>query len=136
MAQPFRSGRFVAPRVRKFMAESMRLPIRIVFYKEGNAWVAHCLEFDLMGDGDTREEALDQLGDAIALQIEASIEHDNPANLFSPADGKFFEMFAAGKNIAIGELQLKEVSAPRHIDSFEIEECQYREYAGGSTCAV
>jgi predicted RNase H-like HicB family nuclease len=85
--------------------DTLRLPLRIVFYKEDGAWVAHCLEFDLLGDGSTQEHALGQLLEAISLQIEATLEHNNPANLFCPADGKFFEMFAAGKNIAIEELR-------------------------------
>jgi len=118
------------------MAESIRLPIRVVFYKEGSTWVAHCLEFDLIGDGETREEALDRLWEAITIQIEVSLQHDNPSNLFNPADGRFFEMFAAGKNIAIGELHLGEPQAPRHIDRVEIEDREYREYVGGATCAV
>ena len=40
------------------------------------------------------------------LQIEASIEDDNPENLFSPADAKFFHMFAQGKDIAVGDLDV------------------------------
>jgi predicted RNase H-like HicB family nuclease len=111
-----------------------RLPLRIVFYQQDGDWVAHCLEFDLMGDGETKEDALEQLAEAIVLQIEATAKLRNPANLISPADGKFFAMFAAGKDIVRAELQLK-LPAPR-IDNFEIEDCEYREYVGGEPCAV
>ena len=121
------------------MPPALRLPLRIVFYKEEGAWIAHCLEFDLIGDGDTQQEAVQQLCEAIVLQMEATIEHKNPANLFTPADGKFFEMFAAGKDVATAELHLKNLPAPPS-DSFEIEECEYREYSGDyvgrATCAV
>lgn len=114
----------------------MRLPIRVVFYKEESDWIAHCLEFNLIGDGSTKQEAIDELCEAISLQIQATIEFNNPANLFRPADGKFFEMFAAGENVAIGEVQLQKRVAPRYVDSYEIEDCQYREYIGGATCGV
>lgn len=114
----------------------MRVPLRIVFYKEGDDWIAHCLEFNLLGDGSTQQEAIDQLCESIVLQIQATIEHKNPANLFTPADGKIFEMFAAGDNVATGELQFKKMPEPRRFDSYEIEDCQYREYVGGATCGV
>lgn len=77
------------------------------FSIERESWIAHCLEFDLLGDGETRKDALENLSEAIALQISASIENKNPSNLFSPAEGKFFEMFAAGKEIANGQLQVQ-----------------------------
>lgn len=75
--------------------QRLRVPIRIVFYQEEGAWIAHCLEFDLVGDGATRESALGRLSQAIQIQLEATLDYGNPANLFHPADGKFFQMFAA-----------------------------------------
>jgi predicted RNase H-like HicB family nuclease len=99
----------------------LRVPLRVVFYKDGQDWIAHCLEFDLMGDGPTRREALDRMVDAISIQAQASIENNNPENLFKPADAKYFMMFAAGKDVAGGELHIK-------IDSVTIEDAETREY--------
>jgi|SRR5665213_1615392 len=101
--------------------KAFRIPLRIVFYRERGEWIAHCLEFDLMGDGSTKEAALQMLIEAMQLQLESSIEHDNPANLFKPADGRILAMFAAGKDVAIGEIHLK-------LDSVTIDESQAREY--------
>lgn len=106
--------------------QALRIPIRIVFYRDEGSWFAHCLEFGLLGDGPTKQEALEQLAEAIRLQVEASVEHGNPANLFMPADGKYFEMFAAGRDVATGELALQ--IEPR--DGVEIEGVEAREYAG------
>ena len=61
--------------------QTLRIPLRIVLYRDGEAWTAHCLEFDLMGDGPTTNEALSNLASAIVLQAKASLEHNNPANL-------------------------------------------------------
>lgn len=83
------------PEVRRF-----RLPLRIVFYREADSWIAHCLEFDLLGDGPTKEAAMETLCEAIAIQFEASAEWDNPDNLFTPADGQYFKMFAEGEDVA------------------------------------
>jgi hypothetical protein len=103
--------------------KAMRIPLRIVFYRSEGVWIAHCLEFDLCGDGPTQEAAIAQLSDSIQIQVAQSLKHDNPRNLFSPADGEVFQKFAEGKDVAMGELHLeiKPVSM----------EAQYREYEEG-----
>lgn len=100
---------------------SVNLPLRVVFYYESDRWVAHCLEFDLLGDGGTQAEALDALSQAISLQIEASVKYANPQNLFTPAEGRYFHMFAKGKNVAVGKLHI-------HVDGYELDEVTAREY--------
>ena len=102
--------------------KTIRISLRVVFYYEQARWIAHCLEVDLMGDGDTQSEALESLSEAISLQIDSSLEHNNPENLFTPAEGKFFHRFAQGKNVAVGELEIK-------LDGVEIESEEMREYA-------
>ncbi|MBI1903991.1 MAG: hypothetical protein HYS13_23060 [Planctomycetia bacterium] len=81
------------------------MPLRVVFYKEDGDWVAHCLEFDLCGDGRTQQNALRNLLQAITIQVEESVRRRNPANLFSPADARYFQMFAQGADAAIGQLE-------------------------------
>jgi hypothetical protein len=101
-----------------------RIPLRAVFYKEAGNWIAHGLEFDLVGRGKTKKEALRLLMKAIKLQAEFSHEKNNLNNLFSPADAKYLKMFAAGKRteIAEGELELD-------YDSVIIEGVEAREYS-------
>jgi predicted RNase H-like HicB family nuclease len=107
--------------------KNLRIPLRVVFYREDGKWVAHCLEFDLMGDGDTRDVAVDRLAEAICLQVRESVENNNPENLFSPADGKFFAMYAAGKDAAvIGRLIIQ-------VESVTIDEAEAREYSDSET---
>jgi predicted RNase H-like HicB family nuclease len=91
-----------------------------VFYYEQDRWIAHCLQFDLIGDGETRAEAMENLAEAIQLQVEATLESRNFANLFSPAEGRIFDMFARGRNVAVGEVKLE-------IDGIDIEEVLTRE---------
>ena len=85
--------------------KTWRVPLHVVFYKEDGDWVAHCLEFDLMGDGATQKEALGRLKEAIDIQVKASIDHKNPQNLFSPADSKYFMRYAAGVDVVGGFLR-------------------------------
>ena len=68
----------------------LRISLRVVFYKEEGRWIAHCLEFNLIGHGKTKRGALKMLSQAITIQFTQSVKHNNPKNLFSPADGKFF----------------------------------------------
>ena len=107
--------------------KALRTPIHIVFYREEQDWVAHCLEFDICGNGETKHQAAMSLVQAVQIQIEQSILHKNPGNLFSPADGKYFQMFAAGRNIANGELKIH--FDP--IDSVIMDEPESREYSDG-----
>ncbi len=99
------------------------MPLRIVLYQQDGDWIAHCLEFDLCGDGNTQEEALDNLDRAIFIQIEESVAHDNAANLFSPADARIFQMFAEGKDrvVSVPAIRL-------NTEIVEIQDVTAREY--------
>lgn len=111
------------------MSTLRRLPLRVVFYHESDRWIAHCLEFDLIGDGDSIAQALASLSRAIQIQIEYSAEHNSPENLFSPAEGKYFRMFAEGQApCAEGELALHVEPASRSF--IELETAEFREYQG------
>lgn len=103
----------------------LRIPLRVVFYRDRENWVAHCLEFDLMGDGATQPEAARRLSEAISMQLDVSIEQNNPDNLFTPADGKVFRMFAAGRDITATEVTL-----PAERDDIVIENTACRQYEG------
>lgn len=104
--------------------KTFRIPIQVVLYREEDQWIAHCLQFDVCGHGDTKRDAFLLLAEAITIQVEQAIEHKNLKNLFSPADGKYFQMFAAGKNITKGELKMNFVP----VDSVILEEPEAREY--------
>lgn len=104
--------------------QTLRVPIRVVFYREEGAWIAHCLEFDLLGDGETLQEALERLFAAIQIQVEATLEYGNPANLFSPADGKYLRMFAAGEDVTGPEVSLE----LEPLNGIAIEEVELRQF--------
>ena len=108
--------------------KTLRVPLRIVFYKESGSWIAHCLEFDLIGDGQTKVEALECLSRAVSLQVEASLTNQNYANLFTPADGKFLEMYAAGQEITVGMLEIAAIVARLKSSSPVIEAVDARFY--------
>jgi len=112
--------------------QTLRVPIRVVFYRDDGSWIAHCLEFDLLGDGETREVALEKLSQAIRIQVEATRDFGNPANLFSPADGKFFRMFAAGENVAAPGASMEF----EPLDHITIEHVELREFVEPEAATV
>ena len=102
--------------------QNLRVPLRILFYQADGQWIAHCLEFDLIGDGATKEQAMARMFEAIAIQVQVSLEYNNPENLFKPADSRYFLMFAAGRDVASGEHHFK-------LDSVTIDHAETREYS-------
>jgi len=107
------------------MAEFYRLgsiPIRVVLYQEDGRWIAHCLEFDLLGDGATQEDALQCLKGAIQTQIDAVVDHDSLESLYFPAEGKYFRMYAEGREIALKATVHFEVKNPVQIERLEARE--------------
>lgn len=78
------------------IAHELRIGLRIVYYREADRWVAHCLEMGVIGDGKTRKEATRSLGEAVANQIKFSIDHDNLGNLFMAAGVSDREFYDAG----------------------------------------
>lgn len=67
-------------------AEQLRIDLRAVFYKEGEFWVAHCLEMDVMGHGADKKTAFTKMNEAVNQQVAMSIKFGNRANIFQPAD--------------------------------------------------
>lgn len=112
--------------------KKLRIQLRAVFYKESATWIAHCLEMDVMGHGRTKQKAFASLKEAITLQLANSLQHGNRANIFMPADAKFFEMYMAGKDTAAGDVEIHEVEPPttkrkREPAPYVVEELQTRE---------
>jgi predicted RNase H-like HicB family nuclease len=108
------------------MRNTIRLGIRVVFYREGGEWVAHCLEFDLCGTGATIETALESLTVAIDMQLQFSLEHQDPRALFRQADAEIMERFARGRHIAQGTLALH-LQRDNPADGWELTGEDFRE---------
>ncbi len=81
--------------------QQIRIQLRAVFYRESGFWIAHCLEMDVMGHGRTKQQAFTKMNEAIAIQLSASMAHQNRANIFQPADARFFEMRGSAMSAAV-----------------------------------
>lgn len=99
-----------------------RIPLRIVFYKEEGEWIAHCLEFDLCGDGVSKAKALESLSQSIRLQVNKTIEFNNWDNLFTAADPEICSRFFGGRDVSEGNLKLLELPEPLVCRGVEFRE--------------
>lgn len=62
-------------------------------YKDGDYCIAHCLEFDIVAQGKTFEEANKVLAELIGEQIKFAAEKDlEDKVLFRPAPAKYWEI--------------------------------------------
>jgi hypothetical protein len=94
----------------------LRIALRVLFYPEGSDWIAHCLEFDLLGDGPTKREAAGQLEKAIAAQFESFLENRDTSNLFHPAPAEIQRMFAEADDEPDGMLNVEPIGNTVEFD--------------------
>ena len=73
----------------------LNLSLRVLGYPEDDSdkWVAHCLEMDLLGYGDSFEEAFKDLGDLVRMQVSFALFKGQRSLLHNPAPARYFEIF-------------------------------------------
>ena len=65
---------------------------RVLIYKERRQFVAHALDYDLLGYGRTEEEARQELGHLVANQVSfAAAKKEKPEMIHFPAPKEFFK---------------------------------------------
>jgi predicted RNase H-like HicB family nuclease len=57
----------------------MKRPLAATVWREGNWCVSQCLEFDVASQGETEEEALANLKEALELHLEPRARHARPS---------------------------------------------------------
>ena len=57
----------------------------VLIEKQEDCYTAHCLQFDLITEGNTKAEAEEMIVDAIAEQVAFAIENNSMDYLFRPA---------------------------------------------------
>lgn len=72
--------------------------VHVLLYCEEAHYAAHCLEFDLVAQGATTEEAFRNLLDAIELQAAYAQETGDLGNLIQPAPPEYWRMLATSEH--------------------------------------
>lgn len=86
-------------------------------YKDGSYFIAHCLEFDLVAQGNSIEEARNNLAEVISEHIKFAIEKDvEDKSLFHPAPQEYWDIFQNFKSRIARQSLIKDgVSSAKEI---------------------
>ena len=79
----------------------MELAINVLGVREDGAWCAIALEMSLRGYGETFQEALNELTQAMEAQVSFAVQHDNLDQTFIPAEPHYFRLYADMKREAL-----------------------------------
>jgi hypothetical protein len=80
------------------------LSLRAVIYREGDMHLAHCLELDLAGEGNTRAEAVKTLIELIQIQVEAALADGDISSIFRPAPAEYWRLFTQAEPVPSSRL--------------------------------
>lgn len=69
------------------------LKINVLGYEEDGRWIAHALEMDLVGTGDSPEAALEVLRGLAVEQIRFAIDAEDPSMIFFDAPPELWQKF-------------------------------------------
>ncbi len=83
--------------------------LNVLTYQEDDLWVARCLEMDIIGHGDSRDEALECLAQTMFAHMEAAQEHG--FNLFRPAPREYWEAYFAEANKQLAHARPEDLPA-------------------------
>ena len=73
---------------------SFSMTLRVLGYREGTDWVAHCLETDLVGYGKNFNAALNELMELTEMQVSFALQTKRPNLLDHPAPPEIFEQYS------------------------------------------
>jgi len=76
------------------MSDKIRLDFRVLIYREEPFWIAHCMETDLVAEGATVTEAVDNLIAISNVQIQTALDEGDLASVFSPAPAEVWRMYS------------------------------------------
>ncbi len=96
--------------------ERLSIPLSAVTYRHGDWSIAHCLQLDLVAEGKSPAEALDNLIDLVTFQVETALELGDIESIFRPAPPEIWKMFWLAEHRPIRR------RPPEPIESFEARE--------------
>lgn len=71
----------------------MSITVNVLIKKEGDYFLAHCLELDIVATADSAEKVEKEIIDLIDAQIDYAFAHGNLENLYRPAPLEVWKEF-------------------------------------------
>ena len=90
--------------MRKKSENSGSAQVSVLGYLEDGDWVAHALEMNVIGVGDTWEEALSVLDENIRAQVSFAKYRGDDSLIFQPAPAEFFRKFREAREAELRAL--------------------------------
>ncbi len=100
-------------------SRELRLDLRAVIYRHGKWWIAHCLETDLVAEGNRPARALKELIELTATQIKAAMDSGDLESIFRPAPPEIWATFSFSREV---ELPPVRDALLRSVGRFEARE--------------
>jgi hypothetical protein len=86
-------GRFLKGKKKMENREIFPLSLSVLVYSEEGLRVAHCLEMDLKGRGESTEHAVKELVELVGMQVSFALQRNEPGLIYHPAEKQLFEIF-------------------------------------------
>ena len=85
---------------------SPSIKLNIVVYREGEEWIAHCLQMDIVASGKSAKVVEDDIIALIKAQVRFAIDNDNMENVFKPAPSAIWSMIGHAKRCVSRNIRL------------------------------
>ena len=83
--------------------DAATMHLRVLGYEEDGEWCALCLEMDLRGYGDSFDDAMEELHNAIVNQFTFAAQMNNPDLLSFGVEEKYHVMYAQAQQEAMSD---------------------------------
>ncbi len=74
------------------------LHFQVLAYREGDVWLAHCLECNAVAQGDSVDEAFAGIVDAITLLVDDALIAGDLHAVFDPADVEIWNRYTLARS--------------------------------------
>lgn len=101
------------------MEPDLRIPLRGLVYREGSYWIAHCLELDIVGQGEGPDEAIRQMVELVVAQVEDALSRNDIDSIFTPAPANLWALYTRAKD------HVDDLEIPEFIDRIDVRELQF-----------
>lgn len=99
--------------------------LHYLVHEADGEYVAHCLDLDFVGSGTTKDEAVQELNDAVIGLVVYMLRHGAEASNIKQAPARYWVMFedAKANGTEIKTLDIPEVAAPVMVEQCHFTYC-------------
>jgi len=101
---------------------NLRINLSAIAYQEDGVWIAHCLELDIVAEGDDLDDAVRSLVSLCDLQIITALKEGDLRSIFRPAPPEVWQMFSSGKALVEKKKAHGQRCFEAPVDRFEARE--------------